>query len=51
LNQSRGANRLFDAFSSREPVTTPDRVRGGLSLEKRLWKRQRRTLATHHIPE
>ena len=26
----------FDAFSSREPVSTPDQVRGGLSLENAL---------------
>jgi hypothetical protein len=26
---------LFDAFSSREPVSTPDQVRGGLWLGKR----------------
>jgi hypothetical protein len=24
---------LFDAFSSREPVSTPDQIRGRLSLE------------------
>src|SRR6266851_858331 len=27
---------IFDAFSSREPVATPDRVRGRLSLENAL---------------
>jgi hypothetical protein len=27
---------LFDAFSSREPVSTPDQVRGRLSLENTL---------------
>jgi hypothetical protein len=29
---------LVDAFSSREPVSTPDQVRGRLSLENALGK-------------
>src|ERR1700674_5545336 len=33
IGSDRGSNFCFDAFSSREPVPTPDRVRGRLSLE------------------
>jgi hypothetical protein len=31
-----GSKSLFDAFSLREPVSTPDQVRGRLSLENAL---------------
>jgi hypothetical protein len=33
LHQNRPANLYFDAFSSREPASTPHQVRGRLSLE------------------
>jgi hypothetical protein len=36
MESERGSNSLFDAFSSREPVSTPDQVRGRLSLENAL---------------
>src|ERR1700682_708748 len=35
-NQNRGSGSRFDAFSSREPVPTPDQVLGSLSLENAL---------------
>src|SRR6266436_1432464 len=33
IESERGSISCFDAFSSREPVSTPDQVRGRLSLE------------------
>ena len=36
LNQNRSSSFCFDGFSSREPVSTPDQVRGRLSLENAL---------------
>jgi hypothetical protein len=36
LNRNGGSTSLFDAFSSREPVSTPHQVRGRLSLEDAL---------------
>jgi hypothetical protein len=36
LNQNRGSILCFDAFSSREPVSTQHQVRGRLSLENAL---------------
>jgi hypothetical protein len=33
LNQNPAPDFCFDAFASREPVSTPDQVRGRLSLE------------------
>jgi hypothetical protein len=36
LNQNRALIFCFDAFSSRKPVSTPDQVRGRLSLENAL---------------
>jgi hypothetical protein len=36
LNRNGGSTSLFDAFSSREPVSTPHQVRGRLSLENAL---------------
>src|SRR5258708_21799212 len=36
LNRNGGSLSCFDAFSSREPVSTPDHVRGRLSLENAL---------------
>jgi hypothetical protein len=39
LNQNRALVFCFDAFSSREPVSTPDQVRGRLSLENALFDR------------
>jgi hypothetical protein len=44
LNRNGGSTSLFDAFSSREPVATPDQVRGGLSLENALANTNRRHL-------
>src|SRR5260370_39190457 len=40
---------IFDAFSSREPATTPHQVRGRLSLENAL-ERRLRGRARHHVP-
>ena len=34
--RTEALNSCFDAFSSREPVSTPDQVRGRLSLENAL---------------
>src|SRR6266705_2386310 len=41
IESERRLSFLFDAFSSREPVSTPDHVRGRLSLENAVveWKR------------
>src|SRR5450755_770664 len=36
IESEPGSNPCFDAFSSREPVSTPDQVRGRLSLENAL---------------
>ena len=36
LNRNGALSFCFDAFSSREPVSTPDQVRGRLSLENAL---------------
>jgi hypothetical protein len=36
MNQNRALIFCFDAFSSREPASTPDQVRGRLSLENAL---------------
>src|SRR5476649_1646985 len=36
LNRNGGSTSLFDAFSSREPVSTPHQVRDRLSLENAL---------------
>jgi hypothetical protein len=39
IESERGSIYCFDAFSSREPVSIPDRVRNGLSLENALLRR------------
>jgi hypothetical protein len=36
LNRNGGSTSLFDAFSLREPVSTPDQIRDRLSLENAL---------------
>jgi hypothetical protein len=36
IKSERGSRCCFDAFSSREPLSTPDQVRGRLSLENAL---------------
>jgi len=41
--ECRSADLWFDAFSWREPVSTPDQVRGGLSLENALAAPARKT--------
>src|SRR3979409_707085 len=39
MKWKRGSISCFDAFSSREPVSTPDQVWGRLSLESALFPR------------